>query len=593
VSDWRAARTALRLLPRGRATIAVIVALGTASAIAEGVGITLFLPLLGPEVGDAGTGPIASLLSSIFGGLEGDARMAVVAAAILAAVVLRSALAYGRDALVARLYGRVTHGLRKAVHDRLLAAEFGWLQRTDQGRLVNGLANETWSASDAIVTLLQLFTNAATVVVYGALLLLLSWQLSIGVGLALLVMTLIVRVLTRTVGRLSAEMTTANARLATRMMETCGGGRVIRTFAGERAVQGRFDATSTEVASLSQRMEMRKALVGPVYEVLAAAVIVGMLLFSLRGEGGDLASALVFLALLYRLQPRVKEIDALRVQLLRLVGGIEDVTSLIEETPIYVDGGDDATPLAPRFTFEHVDFTYEGGSSALRDVSVEIPAGATVALVGPSGAGKSTFVDLLLGLHRPPAGRVLMDGRSYTTLDLTTVRAKTALVGQDTFLFNTTVRENVAFARPDATDAEIEEAAQVAHADGFIRSLPQGWDTVVGDGGLRLSGGQRQRIALARAVLRQPEVLVLDEATSALDSLTERIVQDALEVLTEGRTVLIVAHRLATIARADWVIVLDEGGVVQQGAPAELMADPNGLFARMVRMQAPIHEVGA
>jgi ATP-binding cassette subfamily B protein len=239
-----------------------------------------------------------------------------------------------------------------------------------------------------------------------------------------------------------------------------------------------------------------------------------------------------------------------------------------------------------RIELDHVSFRYPSRpeTAALDDFSVSVEPGETVAFVGPSGAGKSTTFQLLLRFYDPAAGRVLIDGVDIARADPEQVRSRIGLVPQDTVLFGASARENIRYGRPDATDAEIEAAAAAAEADGFIRELPQGYDTFLGERGLRLSGGQRQRIAIARAILKDPPILLLDEATSSLDAESERLVQYALEKLMRKRTTIIIAHRLATVLKADRIVVVDAGRVVAVGTHAQLLA-ASPLYARLAELQ--------
>lgn len=255
------------------------------------------------------------------------------------------------------------------------------------------------------------------------------------------------------------------------------------------------------------------------------------------------------------------------------------------DKPFMGSGGVDATRLEPTFRLRHLSFRY--GSSepnALDDITLDIPAHRTTALVGPSGAGKSTLIDMLVRLREPDSGSITFGDVPIADLDLRSLRRSIAVVSQDTYLFNATARENIAYGRPELTQEAIERASRLAHADEFVELLPDGYDTVLGDDGIRLSGGQRQRIALARAIICDPAVLVLDEATNALDSIAESVIQDALELLSPGRTVVIVAHRLATVRDADQIVVLDRGRIAERGTRSELIAD-GGLFATMSRLQ--------
>jgi subfamily B ATP-binding cassette protein MsbA len=236
-----------------------------------------------------------------------------------------------------------------------------------------------------------------------------------------------------------------------------------------------------------------------------------------------------------------------------------------DDKPYLPEGERRAASLEKAITFDHVDFSYEPGEPVLHDVCIQIERGKTTALVGGSGAGKSTLVDLIPRLYDPDTGTIRYDGIDIREFTLASLRSRMAVVSQSTFIFNDTVRANIAYGRPDATEAEIRAAAEQANATGFIREMSDGFDTLLGDRGIRVSGGQRQRIAIARAILQDPEILILDEATSSLDSISEQLVQESLERLMAGRTVIAIAHRLSTIENADWVVVLEDGRVVEQG----------------------------
>jgi subfamily B ATP-binding cassette protein MsbA len=313
-------------------------------------------------------------------------------------------------------------------------------------------------------------------------------------------------------------------------------------------------------------------MVRPVSEVLVVALVVVVLFGALR-DVAALPTVLTFAFILYRLRPHVQGIDVARAQLLAAKAPVEVVMELCggDAAPPSARGGEPFDGLREGIRFEEVGFRHAGAAGeTLQGVSFRIPARRTTALIGPSGAGKSTLVHLLLRFYEPARGAILVDGRPLAGLELHAWRRRVAAVTQDAVLFDASVAENIAYGVPGATREALVRAAVMAGADGFVRALPQGYDTRVGDRGVRLSGGQRQRLALARALVREPEVLILDEATNALDAEAESLVQDAVAAIGHELTLVVVSHRLSAVARADHFVLLDDGRVTAEGARAEI-----------------------
>jgi subfamily B ATP-binding cassette protein MsbA len=300
----------------------------------------------------------------------------------------------------------------------------------------------------------------------------------------------------------------------------------------------------------------------------------------------SIPTLLTFVFLLYRFQPRVGSINKAFHQLTFGISGVNNVMTLIRETesPSIRSGSKQPARLQHEIRFERLVFGYSGEAPVLKDVSFSLKSGETTAVVGSSGAGKTTVVNLVMRFYDPLSGSVLVDGTDLKELDLQAWRSSIALVNQDIFLFNDTVGSNIAMGKLGATDQEIAEAARRAYADEFISNLPQGYETVIGDRGVRLSGGQRQRIALARAIVRDPQILILDEATSELDSRSEQLIRQAVEELGASRTVITVAHRLSTIRHAEKIVVLDKGKVVEEGSHDDLLKG-DGQYAQFLRVQ--------
>lgn len=526
-------RQLLRLMAPHRRLGVAVVALGFLAALSEGVGIGLVIPFL--------------------------ERLDLVAALwIVAALLLKALFAFGAAVLFSRLSARAGHDLRLRVFDEVLHADLGRLNEAGRGRLLNVLGNESWRTADAMTLLAQLVVTAATMAVYVALLLLISWPVTLGVALAMLAMAAAVRYATRRAGDYGRRMTRANAEVARRMVEVVDGIEVVRGFGQEQAERGRFAAASEALRRVSERSGVLSGAVHPLYEVFAALVLIVVLLLTVRNPD-DLARMLVFLFVLYRLAPVLKRFEQERVDLRAAEGAIRETAAVIEEQgEAGAAGGTvEFTGLREGIELDSVGFRYTPDATlALDNLSAEIPARGMVAITGPSGAGKSTLLRLLLRFTDPTGGRILVDGMPLQELSVASWRRHLGVVPQKPFLFSASVAENIAFGRPGATDEEIRAAAQAAGADGFIRGLRDGYATPLGEGGVGVSGGEAQRICLARALIRQPDLLLLDEATNALDAESERHVQAALERLKQDCAVVVIAHRAATIENADRVIEL-------------------------------------
>ena len=564
--------------------------LGLLTAWSEGLSIWLLIPLVQNQVGTTNFGSVGRL-AMLFSGIPAEQRILWIGLCILFCILLKNALNYVYSVLFQKVNHSISHQLRRGIVHQLLSVGQGYLDTHDAGKLLNTLGNETWRASSAFAVLANMIINVCMVVTLGILLLIISWKLAVITCLFLLLMSLMIQNLTRSAKRLGSEATAANAKLSQRSVETFHGLRLIRAFGNELHEQNRFDAASLEVSRAFWKMDRTCALVQPMSEVMIAPLLLGILVVTTMHNPAQLASSVTFLILLYRLHPRVKQLDSDRVTLNALSASIDEIRILLDKAnkPYIHSGRRVPATIKGGITFENVSLLYESGARlALANVNCTINIGETTALVGPSGAGKSSLISLVCRFYDPTSGSVSVDGNPMPEIDLAWWRNQIGVVSQDTFLFNASVAENIRYGKLDASRAELLEAARRAHALEFIEHLPNGFDTILGDQGIRLSGGQRQRLALARAVVRNPQILILDEATNSLDLISEEVVQDALEEFGKHRTVVMIAHRISTIERAGKIIVLDGGKIAETGSKEQLLQS-SGLFARLYALQQPAH----
>ncbi|MDQ3208473.1 MAG: ABC transporter ATP-binding protein/permease, partial [Gemmatimonadota bacterium] len=373
--------------------------------------------------------------------------------------------------------------------------------------------------------------------------------------------------------------------------ERLGAIRLIRSYGEEGRETAHFAAQADRYRKRVIRTQRFSSLTSPVTEVFSGFLVILIIWAgtkpALVGLGAPLApeAIIVFLMAALKLTSPLKTLASFPATMAVTLASAERVFDFLDEPPTEVDRpGDEIARFDREIVFDRVSFRYGDGDLVLRDVSFSLGKGRVVALVGPSGAGKTTIADLVPRFHDPTMGQILMDGVPLSRIGRRSLRALMGVVSQDTVLLNDTVRGNIAYGSPGATAEQVEAAAEAANAAGFIADLPKGYDTMLGERGTRLSGGQRQRIAIARALLRDPPILILDEATSALDTESERLVQQAIERLMRERTVLVIAHRLATVRDADEIVVLDGGKVVQRGSHEELLR-AGGLYRRLYDFQ--------
>jgi ATP-binding cassette, subfamily B, bacterial MsbA len=587
MSTWKP----LIKLARGQLwSLPILIFLGLAGMAAEGIGLGLLVFLLqimlgAPEAAIGGGGLLETIFKAAFSVVGQD--VVVVAAVTVGLIVAKSLLIAGYSCLASAVNATLNDRLRRQVFDRLMQADYSFVCARGHGHYQNLITTESIRVSEAVWTVSHMFVSLCAILVFGVMLLLISWQLVLVVAAGTIVASLVTRLLARKANALGEVLSDAYSQMASRVATVLGGMRIVRAFGREHHEMERFRRESQRVRRSFVQVQYLKAATGPVSEGLYLGVFVGIVIASTALQT-PLASVITFVVILGRLQPQVKTFDWSRVQLSGYQSAIVRVADFLEH-PLPPDAGSGRRRfegLTQGIRFANVSFSYSNDSRlTLRRLCFELPKGRTTAIVGSSGAGKSTITNLLLRLYRPTSGTITADGVGVSEFDLASWRERVAVAGQDADLLDGTILDNVRYGRPSADQAEIDEAARKAGILDYICSLPHGWETVVGERGLRLSGGQRQRLSLARALLRHCDLLILDEATNSLDSLLEGEIQAAVDDLAGTTTIVIIAHRLSSVMKADNVLVLRDGAIVEEGSPNELLVRSNGHFGRLYASQ--------
>ena len=491
-------------------------------------------------------------------------------------MILRSLLSYANVYCLTWVSLRALRDMRRRVFANLMDQSMDFFNKSQSGRLLSRVLNDTLVAQESVVQIVgDLVKQPLTAL--GAILALLyiDWKFTI-LSLVLFPTCLVpVIIYGRRVRKAAKGMQNETGVMAVILQESFAGIRVIKSFSREGFQTGLFDRSSDEQFRMAMNARKSSAIVQPMIETVSAFGV-SLALFYVYFSHLSVGSFIALLGGMFLLYDPIKNISKIHVSIQNCMGAATSILELLASAPTIRDLPSAASldQTRGRLAFENVSFSYGIGSdhgNALTEINLQIEPGMKVALVGASGAGKSTILSLLLRFYDPQSGRVLIDGRDLRDLTIHSLRDQIGIVTQESFLFHDTIRENIRFGRLDATHDEIEEAARLAHAHEFIMAQPQGYETIVGDKGCMLSGGQQQRISIARALLKGAPILLLDEATSALDSESEKMIQDALEKLAKGRTVIAIAHRLSTILGSDMIVVMDQGRIVATGTHAELL----------------------
>jgi len=511
---------------------------------------------------------------------------------IVISVFLSNLFAYLSGVVLAKVRADIIQGMRVHIFNAVSNMHLGYFSDERKGDLISKMTNDIQEVENSIVQSLRvIFKEPVTIVLYFAVLFFMSYQLTLFTILLIPVSGAIIGYITKKLRKKAEQSQESLGRIVNILDETIGGMRVVKAFGARKFVQDKFEAETGYYARVNVSMARKNELASPISQFLGVSVVAGILLYGgnlvLNNTSALSASEFIAYIILFTqvLNP-AKEISRALSSIQRGLASARRIFDVVDTKPKIID-----TPEAKElkeFTnsvvFENVGFAYQE-ASVLNDINFELKKGRTIALVGPSGGGKSTLADLLPRFYDPTKGVIKIDGVALNAYKIADVRKLMGIVTQESILFNDSVFNNIAFGMEGVSLEKVKEAAKIANAHDFIMELEQSYETNIGERGSKLSGGQRQRISIARAVLKNPEILILDEATSALDSASERLVQDALSNLMQNRTSLVIAHRLSTIQHADEILVIEGGSIVERGSHEGLI-QKGGLYNKLSQMQS-------
>jgi len=589
-SLWQNNRVILREFKHFRVVAILAIVFSALAASFEGFGLGFLLVFLqslttpGAEPVKTGIGWFDILILGI--NASTTERLYRISALIIVTTFMRASFNYIGQICIQFSEVSLVDNLRKRIFQQLEAQTLNYFSHKKSGELVNILTSEMERIRQIFGGLAFLITRSFTLIIYSISLFILSWKLTIVSILLFSLLAVALSTLNKQIRERSFAITSANDNFTARVLELIEGIRTIHAFSTQEFERKRYYQASEKIVNTWKSVYWISLIVKPLAESISTLILISMIIVALTTGLMKVSALLTFFFVLFRIIPMTQDLNGVVAFLSTQAGAVENIKELLKtDDKIYFQNGALRFPGFKRsIDLVSVDFDYSLNQRVLHNITLSIKQGEMTALIGSSGAGKTTLADLIPRFHDATDGYIYIDEVDIRKFDINSLRSQIAVVSQNTFIFNTSVGNNIAYGTPKATEIEIKEAARLANALEFILEMPEGFDTQLGDRGVRLSGGQRQRIAIARALLKNPEILILDEATSALDSVSERLIQESLEKLSVGRTVIAIAHRLSTIAKADKVVVLEQGKIVEQGAYQELLQQ-RGKFWQYYQIQ--------
>ncbi|MDR2948049.1 MAG: ABC transporter ATP-binding protein/permease [Prevotella sp.] len=530
-------------------------------------------------------------LSDMMGVYSGGMVLLGLGLVLVSMTLLKTGATYLSSYFIVDVRTGVVRDIRKQINDKILALPLGFFSSERKGDIIARMTGDVNEVENSVMSSLDMVTkNPIMILVYLGTMIFISWELTIFVLVLLPIAGYVMGKVGKSLKRKSVEAQNQWGGLVSQIEETLGGLRIVKAFNAEDKMRTRFDGANNIFRNMSNKIARRQQMAHPMSEMLGTVAVVCVLWFGgtliLDGSGSmDASKFIYYLTIFYLIINPAKDLSKSVYAIQKGMASVERIDKILKaENNIKSPADPKPVPFEKSISYRNVMFRYNENHWVIKDVSLTIPKGKTVALVGQSGSGKSTMADLLPRFYDVNEGGIYIDETNIKDASVHDLRSLMGNVNQEAILFNDTFYNNIAFGVEDATPEKVIEAAKVANAHDFIIATEEGYDTNIGDRGSKLSGGQRQRISIARAILKNPQILILDEATSALDTESERLVQDALEKLMQNRTTLVIAHRLSTIKNADEICVMHEGEIVERGRHDELF-ELNGYYRKLCDMQ--------